>query len=295
MRRGFSFLNICLLLTILGLGFSYSLWAGEINWPNEELVKAEILLATKDFSQPFSLGLRFELKPGWHLYWVNPGDAGLPPDVKWILPPRLKPGPLLFPVPDKFTTSGLVTYGYEREVVLLCTLTPEPGFSPDSEIIISATIDWMVCQESCITGTSRTEIKPASLTEEKLRQGQELMNYYRQRLPLSPTQLRLSWKEIKLTPLGHKALIEATGEGPGWEQVIDFYPLPMPEGTVEHGEIRLNQGRLFIPLMLFDPAVLPPRLRGLLIVRSGNESRYGYEVEIPLPRKGENFNHDNFK
>ena len=24
--------------------------------------------------------------PGWHGYWLNPGDAGLPMDVKWQLP-----------------------------------------------------------------------------------------------------------------------------------------------------------------------------------------------------------------
>jgi len=26
------------------------------------------------------LGLYFKLEPGWHIYWKNPGDAGLPPD-----------------------------------------------------------------------------------------------------------------------------------------------------------------------------------------------------------------------
>jgi len=30
------------------------------------------------------LGLRFELDPGWHIYWTNPGDSGEPNRVRLI-------------------------------------------------------------------------------------------------------------------------------------------------------------------------------------------------------------------
>ncbi len=36
--------------------------------------------------QPFRLGLRFRLSPGWHIYWRNPGDSGLPPEISFTLP-----------------------------------------------------------------------------------------------------------------------------------------------------------------------------------------------------------------
>ncbi|MEL6387628.1 MAG: hypothetical protein AAFR00_09775, partial [Pseudomonadota bacterium] len=29
------------------------------------------------------LGLNLELDEGWHVYWRNPGDAGLPPVLVW--------------------------------------------------------------------------------------------------------------------------------------------------------------------------------------------------------------------
>ena len=35
------------------------------------------------------LGLHFQLEKGWHIYWVNPGDSGEPPRVKWQLPTGL--------------------------------------------------------------------------------------------------------------------------------------------------------------------------------------------------------------
>ncbi|MCM2269211.1 MAG: hypothetical protein NDJ75_03865, partial [Thermoanaerobaculia bacterium] len=27
------------------------------------------------------LGLEFRMAPGWHVYWLNPGDAGYPPKL----------------------------------------------------------------------------------------------------------------------------------------------------------------------------------------------------------------------
>ena len=39
--------------------------------------------------------------PGWHGYWLNPGDAGLPMDVQWQLPEGFAVGPLRYPVPAR--------------------------------------------------------------------------------------------------------------------------------------------------------------------------------------------------
>ena len=36
-------------------------------------------------------------KPGWHGYWLNPGDAGLPMSVEWSFPPGWSVGPLRYP------------------------------------------------------------------------------------------------------------------------------------------------------------------------------------------------------
>src|SRR5512138_2456704 len=33
------------------------------------------------------LALHFTIRPGWHTYWLNPGDAGEKTDIAWTLPP----------------------------------------------------------------------------------------------------------------------------------------------------------------------------------------------------------------
>src|SRR4029078_2033142 len=58
------------------------------------------------------LAIRMHTAPGWHGYWVNPRDAGLPMDVKWQLPADFSVGPLRYPVPTRLTVAGLMNYVY---------------------------------------------------------------------------------------------------------------------------------------------------------------------------------------
>src|SRR4029079_5213712 len=66
-------------------------------------------------------------KPGWHGYWQNPGDAGLPMDVKWQLPPGFAAGPLRYPVPTRLTVADLLNYVYERDYAVLVRLKVPAG------------------------------------------------------------------------------------------------------------------------------------------------------------------------
>ena len=57
--------------------------------------------------------------PGWHTYWQFPGDAGIPTEIKWKLPPGWKAGPIQWPIPLKLNEPGdIQIYGYHDEVLL---------------------------------------------------------------------------------------------------------------------------------------------------------------------------------
>ena len=67
------------------------------------------------------------MAPGWHTYWKFSGDAGLPTEMKWKLPPGWKVGDIQWPIPLKTIDPGdIETYGYENEVLLMQEITP-PG------------------------------------------------------------------------------------------------------------------------------------------------------------------------
>ena len=101
---------------------------------------------------PFVVAVHFRVDAGWHVYWTNPGDSGLPTTVKLDLPPGFAAGAVKYPVPAVLPQpGGLVNYGYEREATLLVLVTP-PATLPRGPVKLTATADWLVCQERCLIG-----------------------------------------------------------------------------------------------------------------------------------------------
>ena len=60
------------------------------------------------------LAIHMRTRPGWHGYWLNPGDAGLPVKVDWKLPEGASVGALRYPVPERLTIAGLMNYVYAK-------------------------------------------------------------------------------------------------------------------------------------------------------------------------------------
>src|SRR5215510_7745754 len=64
------------------------------------------------------LGLRLQMADGWHTYWKNPADSGLPTKLTWTLPMGFTTGALQWPRPERISAPPLMSYGYNEEVVL---------------------------------------------------------------------------------------------------------------------------------------------------------------------------------
>ncbi len=91
------------------------------------------------------LAIRMVPKPGWHGYWQNPGDAGLPMEVKWQLPKGFATGPLRYPVPGRFEIANLMNYVYERDYAVLVRLKVAAGAT--GTIPIRAKARWLACTD----------------------------------------------------------------------------------------------------------------------------------------------------
>ncbi|HJU76375.1 MAG TPA: protein-disulfide reductase DsbD domain-containing protein, partial [Sphingomicrobium sp.] len=91
------------------------------------------------------LAIHMRPSPGWHGYWLNPGDAGLPMEVKWQLPPGFSAGPLRYPVPTRLTIAGLMNYVYERDYAVLVRLKV-PRDARDT-VPIRAAARWLACTD----------------------------------------------------------------------------------------------------------------------------------------------------
>jgi DsbC/DsbD-like thiol-disulfide interchange protein len=149
------------------------------------LVQAE-LLADVDAvkaAQPFKLGVRLKVKPGWHVYWKYPGDSGAPTQVVFNGPDSWTVGEVLYPIPKTFKQPGdVIGYGYEDEVMLIATVTPPAGLSDSQTVEFTANVKWLSCQDVCIPG--KTEVKlTLPIRENSKRANAELFERWQERIP----------------------------------------------------------------------------------------------------------------
>jgi len=91
------------------------------------------------------LAIHMRPAPGWHGYWLNPGDAGLPMDVQWHLPKGFAAGPLRYPVPTRLEIADLMNYVYEQDYAVLVRLKV-PADARDT-VPITADAHWLACTD----------------------------------------------------------------------------------------------------------------------------------------------------
>jgi len=96
-------------------------------------------------------GLVLTMEEKWHVYWLNAGDSGEPPHIKWTLPSGLTAGPMLFPPPSRLPLGPLMDFGYEDTAAFPVTFTAASSMKP-GPVHIDALVDWLVCAQVCIPG-----------------------------------------------------------------------------------------------------------------------------------------------
>ena len=138
------------------------------------------------------VGVLFTLDPGWHLYWRNPGEAGLPTKLAFEVDGG-QIGPIAWPAPEVFrdADAGLTSYGYTGSVLLASDLVrlPEGGATRQ----LRAAADFLICNDQCIPGeVELTRDLDQALGEssgEKLARTHALFEAFAARVPQSAAAL----------------------------------------------------------------------------------------------------------
>jgi thiol:disulfide interchange protein DsbD len=128
-----------------------------------------------------TIGLRFELEPGWHIYWQNPGDSGAPPTVEWQMPAGYTAGGLAFPPPERIPAGSLINYGYENSALFLVPIRVPKDASAGADII--ANVRYLICREICVPARAKPSIALAVGHASPIAQHKELFAATRARLP----------------------------------------------------------------------------------------------------------------
>jgi len=229
--------------------------------------------------------LHLDIAPGWHTYWRNPGDSGLPTEIGWKMPPGFSAGAIAWPVPERFAEGGVGNYGYSGSTDLMVPIAVPAALDSGAPMRFEADASWLVCSDICIPGEAKLALElPVAAADATPTPSQSIATLFaavRARLPqpvgfkahfsVSPSELRLS------LPAEAVAGVDRPDVSffPYATSVIDAAAAPKQQPR--SGGVDLVLARAGGPT-----ATLPDTLAGVLAVRSGGDGvERVYEIEAP--------------
>lgn len=235
-------------------------------------VKAELVSSVDTVvpGESFWIGLRQDIRPGWHTYWRNPGDSGAPTELIWSLPPGFEAGEIQWPVPKRIPYGPLMNFGYKGEVVFPVEITP-PASLAGGMVTLDAKGEWLVCADVCIPeDADLTLTLPVGSDAGRNDRGADLIDTALASVPTSvdiPANARVEDEQIRLTvavPGLMDGRMTAVRYFPFETDVIDN-PAEQPWRLADGGlEIMLTPG------YAFDET---SRLDGVLVVEEDTPGR----------------------
>lgn len=235
----------------------------------------------------FTVGVLLRMETGWHTYWKNSGEAGLPTAVTWELPDGLTPGEILWPVPTKHVESGdILTFGYADETMLMIPVTASANVH--GTLTLKATVNWLECERICVPGSSIVKLQLPVAPGIPVRKNEKIFDQYRSRLPGQA----FSWKNVALRSWteGHSAVVSVSPVPPHSLAVTenaapDFYP--EPSDSLVYGRTRIEQrGQdviIRLPLSSGVKLAGPITLRGIVVCTVDQDVHQAGEMTVTLP------------
>jgi DsbC/DsbD-like thiol-disulfide interchange protein len=223
-----------------------------------------------------NLGLRFQLEPGWHIYWINPGDSGEPPRVKWQLPTGLSAGTMEWPAPRRLGTKSVTDFGYQDAVTLIVPVKVDAQLSSVEQVELKANLSVLVCREMCLPGKAQVSltlpIKPQTPATDA--QNEAAFAATRKLLPRAAPE---SWKFHVTDAKGSFVLTAKIGRGMAQ---ANFYPLleSQVDNAAPQTAVPTADG-FRLTLRKSDQLTAGiERLKGVLVLAEGQ----AYSIDVPV-------------
>ncbi|MEM6914635.1 MAG: protein-disulfide reductase DsbD domain-containing protein [Pseudomonadota bacterium] len=111
------------------------------------------LIAEKTAAVPGDIlwvALDQKLEDGWHVYWRNPGDSGLPLELSWTLPAGFEAGKIGYPLPHRLPLGPLMNFGHEGRPLFLVPISVPADAEIGQTLRLEVFAEWLICLDVCI-------------------------------------------------------------------------------------------------------------------------------------------------
>jgi thiol:disulfide interchange protein DsbD len=250
--------------------------------PGNKLVRATLLTDVDSVrpGQPFTAAVLLTIEPGWHVYWKNPGDSGMPTKVDWTVPDGWKVAELRFPIPTRFEPPGNETIiGYEKEVLLTATVTPPDNFPTGGQAKLTADVSWLVCQQVCLPGrtTLNLELPVASNAAGARPANAEVFARWKPRFPRASRQAA----EVSLAA-GGRYTVQARLPQAG-AQDVRWLPVPPESAIVQDPQTKAGAATSTYSFALAPAPRQAQPMQFLVTYKDPEGKQQGVEFTVTLP------------
>jgi thiol:disulfide interchange protein/DsbC/DsbD-like thiol-disulfide interchange protein len=237
----------------------------------------------------FTVGVLMSMDPGWHTYWKNAGEAGLPTTIAWKLPEGISAGEIQWPLPEKHIESGdVLTYGYAGENMLLVPMTASSSLKPGSSVAIKGEVSWLECERMCVPGNASVELRIPVSAAAPASDHDTLFQRYRGRTPRPANEDHLL--TIHSTVTGNQIIFRLT-PAPDFHLAVeretapDFFPESsdsiMMGRTV--ADASAQGATVTLPVSTTEPLARATVVRGVVVYQGTDGKKHGTTVDVPLP------------
>ncbi len=272
-------------------------WLGAIAPPASAIsqqthVQAELIAEKASIlpARAFWVAVRLKMDRGWHTYWRNPGDAGLPTKIEWRLPDGFSSSSVQWPYPQRIEALRQVSYGYEDEVLLLTEITAAGALPASKPITIGAHVDWVECKDVCLKGATDLQLSlPVSPEPPRSNpQWQDSFERAMARVPLPSSPWKIRAVDHDRT-IGLQ-MIRGGGAGGTLTGVMFFPEEPaVIDHTASQAAMPTAGGYLLELMRSSYSEQVPKSLRGVLVCREGwvgPGSARALRVDVPIEPRG---------
>lgn len=169
----------------------------------------------------YRVGVEIALKGQALTYWLNPGDAGVPPRFDFAASRNLASVEVNFPAPERHDEGGAEAFGWREGVIFPVIVRP---VDPARPLILDLKLEYAACEEICVPSDAHLQFE---LQPKTARGGQaQRIALWAARVPerAAPDAFKIArtrpatpptWRVTPLKPAGPESDLFA--EGPdGW-------------------------------------------------------------------------------
>lgn len=125
-------------------------------WQKDRHSSMRLLAGSRSGGAAVLGGMAFQLDPGWHTYWRDPGDSGVPPRFDFSRSDNVESVTVLWPAPQQFDDgAGGRSLGYQTRLLLPLRIVAK---RPDQPLTLRATVNYAVCEKLCVPVEASAEL-----------------------------------------------------------------------------------------------------------------------------------------